>query len=114
MTMPTTTPQDAIAADAKEALRTRALAFGESAARKLFAKRGSHSEIHLRPEELATVLAAAFELSAEMLVKDITTNLRAETARLRDSLWTAHGATRLWGMEQAATAYHDAANLIEN
>jgi hypothetical protein len=43
-------------------LRERAIEEGYRIARKMFAKRGGHSEIHLSEFELGAMLAIAFEL----------------------------------------------------
>lgn len=43
-------------------IRKDAAATGLRLARKIFAERGNHTEAHIREEELAVMLAAAFEL----------------------------------------------------
>lgn len=46
----------------EEALRAFALFEGKRMARKLFDKRGNHSEMHLREQVLGYMLAVAFEI----------------------------------------------------
>jgi hypothetical protein len=43
-------------------LRDRSADFGIAAANKIFQKRGNHSEAHIRRDELAAMLAAAYEV----------------------------------------------------
>lgn len=50
-----------MSADELEAMRERALAAGTAIAKRMFAKRGNHTEIHLRQAELAAALTVAFE-----------------------------------------------------
>lgn len=61
-----------------EILRQKSVQMGMSMASKFFEKRGSHSEVHLNINELASLLAVAFEVGYENpsipTPKDLTTN----------------------------------------
>lgn len=48
-----------------EAMRVVAITAGQRIARKAFAKRGNHSEVHLDEATLAAMLAVAFEQGYE-------------------------------------------------
>lgn len=53
-----------------EQLRETALAEGRRLARKMFAKRGNNSEVHLDEVTLACALTVAFELGYELASKE--------------------------------------------
>lgn len=46
-------------------VKRRALQRGAEMARRVFEKRGNHSEAHMREAELAALLALAFELGVD-------------------------------------------------
>jgi hypothetical protein len=58
-----------------EAVRAWAMNRGFVMAREVFRKRGNHSEVHLRLDELVALMTAATEMGAEKAVEMIAAEL---------------------------------------